>query len=135
MCFRERIMTPSMIACPPNASEGSFLFLVDRFSPNITMVTVIAYSIGEGKYKCRFEAQNFTLSVKQQKNTKLKPKESNISNKRFTHSAYMENVFPKTTGRRSQAHFKFSLKKETKSFATSSLLGIPETKVRWVLPG
>jgi len=30
MCLLERIITPSMSACPPNASDGSFFRLSDK---------------------------------------------------------------------------------------------------------
>jgi hypothetical protein len=42
MCVRERIITPSISACPPNASDGSSLFLANS-APTLQLSATVAF--------------------------------------------------------------------------------------------
>jgi hypothetical protein len=42
MCVRERIITPSISACPPNASDCSSLFLANGF-PTLQLSATVAF--------------------------------------------------------------------------------------------
>jgi len=50
MCERDRIITPSMSACPPNANEGSFSFLFDSFFHHVIVLAVFALVLYSWKW-------------------------------------------------------------------------------------